>query len=359
MTGDFNVIPDDLDARPPRGDARGRADPARHPRGVAAAREPRPDRGVPRPPPRPARALQLLGLPGRRLGPEPRPPHRPFPAVARRRRPDDGTAPSRPTCAAATSRATTCRSGSTSTSERRRPPDSDTDAAGPPAPPTGAIPCAPIPLGRHDTISEIMLGTMTFGTQTAEADAHAQIEMAIDAGVTWLDTAEMYPVNPVRPETVGPDRGDHRQLDRRGATPAASASPPSIRARAARRATASRSAARRIPRAIEGSLKRLRADHVDLYQFHWPNRGSLPVPQDTGPTAPRATAPPSCRTWPIASARWSGRWSAARSAPSACRTNRAWGMARWIDQDRGDGPVRPVVAPERVLAPLPAWPTPT
>ncbi|MEP2139331.1 MAG: aldo/keto reductase, partial [Erythrobacter sp.] len=52
-------------------------------------------------------------------------------------------------------------------------------------------------------VSEYCLGTMTFGTQTDEADSHTQIEMALEAGIDFLDTAEMYPVNPILKETVG------------------------------------------------------------------------------------------------------------------------------------------------------------
>ena len=59
-------------------------------------------------------------------------------------------------------------------------------------------------LGTSDLdISRVCLGTMTFGNQTDEADAHRQIDMALAAGIDFLDTAEMYPVNPVRAETVG------------------------------------------------------------------------------------------------------------------------------------------------------------
>ena len=59
-------------------------------------------------------------------------------------------------------------------------------------------------LGRTDLeISVIGLGTMTWGTQTPEADAHAQIDMALESGVNFMDTAEMYPVNPVAVETIG------------------------------------------------------------------------------------------------------------------------------------------------------------
>ncbi|HIP23348.1 MAG TPA: aldo/keto reductase, partial [Rhodobacteraceae bacterium] len=47
------------------------------------------------------------------------------------------------------------------------------------------------------------LGTMTFGTQTPEADAHRQLDMAVEAGINLIDTAELYPVNPIAAETCG------------------------------------------------------------------------------------------------------------------------------------------------------------
>jgi aryl-alcohol dehydrogenase-like predicted oxidoreductase len=131
-------------------------------------------------------------------------------------------------------------------------------------------------LGRTDlVVSELCLGTMTYGNQTQEADAHAQMDMALDAGINFLDAAEMYPVNPVSRETIGlteeilgnwfaktgrrndwivatKHSGEGMEHVRDGA-PISSAS---------------------VPEAVEGSLKRLKTDHIDLYQLHWPNRGS-------------------------------------------------------------------------------------
>jgi aryl-alcohol dehydrogenase-like predicted oxidoreductase len=135
-----------------------------------------------------------------------------------------------------------------------------------------------VPLGPSDTISEIMLGTMTYGNQTDRADAHAQMSMAANAGVTWLDTAEMYPVLPVRAETVGLSEeivgewlADHPNA-----------------MRVATKISGAGSAARggeaigpdSIRRAVEASLKRLKVEAIDLYQFHWPNRGSFQFRQN-------------------------------------------------------------------------------
>lgn len=129
-------------------------------------------------------------------------------------------------------------------------------------------------LGSSDlNVSALALGTMTFGEQNSEADAHAQLDYAVSRGVNFIDTAEMYPVAP-RAETVhrtesyigswlkrqprdklivatkiaGPGRGfgwirNGPRIDRE-----------------------------HITAAIDGSLRRLQTDYVDLYQIHWPDR---------------------------------------------------------------------------------------
>lgn len=123
-------------------------------------------------------------------------------------------------------------------------------------------------------VTELCLGTMTFGTQTEIEDAHAQIDYALEAGLNFIDTAEMYPVNPVRAETVGKTEEIigmwHEKTGRRKewilATKQGGAGG---KARGGEPITPET-----LPKAIEGSLKRLKTDYIDLYQFHWPNRGS-------------------------------------------------------------------------------------
>jgi aryl-alcohol dehydrogenase-like predicted oxidoreductase len=123
-------------------------------------------------------------------------------------------------------------------------------------------------------VSSICLGTMTFGDQNTEEEAHSQLDYAVAHGINFIDTAEMYPVPPKadtysRTETIvgnwlksqprdkiilggkvaGPRRGMHwirngpSSLDRDN-----------------------------IRTAIEGSLKRLQTDYIDVYQLHWPER---------------------------------------------------------------------------------------
>lgn len=134
-----------------------------------------------------------------------------------------------------------------------------------------------VPLGSTgQTVSELCLGTMTWGTQTPADDAHRQMDMALAAGIDIVDTAEMYPVNPVRKETIG---GSEAILgDWNAANPARRgdyllATKISGEGGVAREGALITGAALR--ESLEGSLRRLKTDYVDLYQLHWPNRGSF------------------------------------------------------------------------------------
>lgn len=133
-----------------------------------------------------------------------------------------------------------------------------------------------IQLGQSDlNVTPICLGTMTFGEQVGQADAHAILNRALERGVNFIDTAEMYAV-PARAETAGatetiighwlaqnpslrqkivlatkvagPSRGMPWIREGAGLTPAD------------------------IVASCEGSLRRLQTDVIDLYQIHWPER---------------------------------------------------------------------------------------
>ncbi|MEM6467140.1 MAG: aldo/keto reductase, partial [Pseudomonadota bacterium] len=131
-------------------------------------------------------------------------------------------------------------------------------------------------LGRTDIeVSAFCLGTMTFGTNTSEDEGHRQLDMSLDMGIDFLDTAEMYPVNPVRKETVGLTEEiigrwiatSGRRNDYVIATKCAGENGSFVR-------EGQLVDAKIIREACEGSLRRLQTDVIDLYQLHWPNRGS-------------------------------------------------------------------------------------
>lgn len=129
------------------------------------------------------------------------------------------------------------------------------------------------PLGRTGIqVSKICLGTMTFGEQNTEAQAHEQMDYALERGVNFFDTAEMYAVPP-KPETqgltesyIGSWFAKQGQRDKVIlATKIASTGMDYIRPDANLKAD-------QIIQAVEGSLKRLQTDYIDLYQLHWPSR---------------------------------------------------------------------------------------
>jgi len=124
-------------------------------------------------------------------------------------------------------------------------------------------------------VTDICLGTMTWGEQNSEADAHAQIDWALAHGINFIDTAEMYPVPPGR-ETqgrteryIGSWLARHRA--RRGEFVLASKIAGPGRRDWIRNGETHVSA-RTIPWAIDDSLQRLQTDYLDLYQIHWPER---------------------------------------------------------------------------------------
>ncbi len=129
-------------------------------------------------------------------------------------------------------------------------------------------------LGRTDiSVSEICLGTMTWGSQNSEAEAHQQMDYALSQGVNFFDTAELYPTTPVSAETWGDTEAYiGTWLEKSGkrdkvilATKVAGPGRPYIRGG---RPTDPAG----IREALDNSLKRLKTDYVDLYQVHWPNR---------------------------------------------------------------------------------------
>ncbi|TCS38005.1 aryl-alcohol dehydrogenase-like predicted oxidoreductase [Paucimonas lemoignei] len=132
--------------------------------------------------------------------------------------------------------------------------------------------------GSNLKVSNIALGTMTWGEQNSEADAHSQLDLAIDHGVNLIDAAEMYPVPPKK-ETQGlTERYLGSWLKKSGnrdrVLVATKASGP---ARMPHQPKHIRDGINHFDRkslteALNGSLERLQTDRIDLYQLHWPDR---------------------------------------------------------------------------------------
>ena len=150
-------------------------------------------------------------------------------------------------------------------------------------------------------VTSICLGTMTWGQQNTEAEGHAQLDLAIGRGINFIDTAEMYSIPP-KAETQGStERIIGTWLKSRGGREriviASKVSGRSSNDWLRPGGKPARLDEANIRYAVEGSLKRLQTDYIDLYQLHWPDRvvslfGSggnvfrdLPRPDDSVPIA--------------------------------------------------------------------------
>ena len=132
-------------------------------------------------------------------------------------------------------------------------------------------------------VSVICLGTMTWGEQNTEAEGHQQIDYALDQGVNFLDTAEMYAIPPTettygKTETIignwlkKTKRRDDIVLATKVTGPSAERFGwlrPELNS-----GQGPDHNRKNIEMAIEGSLRRLQTDYVDLYQLHWPSRNA-------------------------------------------------------------------------------------
>ncbi|MDG1911567.1 MAG: NADP(H)-dependent aldo-keto reductase [Flavobacteriaceae bacterium] len=125
-------------------------------------------------------------------------------------------------------------------------------------------------------VSKICLGTMTWGRQNNEAEGHAQMDYALERGVNFFDTAELYPVPPRQEEQGDTERfigtwfkktGNREKIILASKIAGPSGFTQHIR-------TDKSFSKQTIDAAIEGSLKRLQTDYIDLYQIHWPERNT-------------------------------------------------------------------------------------
>ena len=123
-------------------------------------------------------------------------------------------------------------------------------------------------------VSTYCLGTMTFGETTSEEDGHYQLDESIASGINFIDTAEMYPTCPLRPETTGDTEiivGNWIKKNQSKRSSIVLATKVSGKGyKAVRNGEGIKATSVKI--AIEGSLKKLQTDYIYLYQLHWPNR---------------------------------------------------------------------------------------
>lgn len=190
-----------------------------------------------------------------------------------------------------------------------------------------------IALGRSGIeVTNWCLGTMTFGTHTKQDDASRQLDMALDAGINFMDTAEMYPVNPVAKETVGMTEetignwieSSGRRSEYILATKVSGPNGGFFRDGQSFNGD-------NISQAIEDSLRRLKTDYIDLYQLHWPERGSYHFRQNWD-----FAAKPNNRQKTLD--HMAGVLTALQKAVDAGKirafglsNESAWGTTRWID----------------------------
>lgn len=135
-------------------------------------------------------------------------------------------------------------------------------------------------LGRSDlAVTKVCLGTMTFGEQNTELEAHAQLDYAVERGINFIDTAELYPVPPSEATYGSTERFIGSWLKARGnraslvlASKIAGPNGNQAWIRGARHNLDPVN----VRAAVEASLGRLQTDYLDLYQVHWPSR-NVPI----------------------------------------------------------------------------------
>ena len=197
------------------------------------------------------------------------------------------------------------------------------------------------PLGHTGLmVSELCLGSMTWGSQNTAAEGHAQIDRALEAGVNFVDTAEMYPVNPIRAETVGRSeqiigewfaKGGQRDRMILASKHSGAGFPHAREGAPISSAT--------IAETVDGNLRRLKTDYIDLYQFHWPTRGSYMFRQNW-------MYDPSAQDKAATLAHMEDALSALQKLMDAGKirafglsNESAWGTAQWLRKsEEGHGP---------------------
>lgn len=183
----------------------------------------------------------------------------------------------------------------------------------------------------------LCLGSMTWGSsQNTAAEGREQISMALANGLNFIDTAEMYPVNPISAETQGDSERvigswikENGQRDKLLiATKITGNGLDWIRNGGAITPDS-------IDEAIEGSLKRLETDYVDIYQLHWPNRGSYHFRQNWAYKAPKHSADVAEDHFAAVAEHLDKLVQAGKIRHWGLSNESAWGMGKWINHSAG------------------------
>lgn len=198
-------------------------------------------------------------------------------------------------------------------------------------------------LGRTDlSVSKICLGTMTWGQQNTEEEAHAQLDLAFSSGVNFLDTAELYPIPP-KAETQGRTEsyiGNWMQA-RKNRDQVIVAT--KVVGRTAndwfRGGRPSKLVRTDIFDAVEKSLAKLKTDYIDLYQIHWPERqvkwGSNPNHIGNTPPERDADETPIAETLAV----FDELVKAGKIRHLGLSNESSWGVMRFVaESDKGVGP---------------------
>ena len=124
-------------------------------------------------------------------------------------------------------------------------------------------------------VSKICLGTMTWGKQNTEAEGHEQMDYAFDQGVNFFDTAELYPIPPHADRYADTEKIIGTWFKKSGnRDKIVLASKIAGKAEFTKFIRTTGFTRQSITEALEGSLKRLQTDYIDLYQLHWPDRNT-------------------------------------------------------------------------------------
>lgn len=191
-------------------------------------------------------------------------------------------------------------------------------------------------------VSKICLGSMTWGQQNTEAEGHAQLDLALDRGVNFIDTAELYSIPP-RPETQGSTERIIGSWLKRSGRRADIVLASKVVGRTAnewfRGGRPSKLVRADIMDAVEKSLARLGTDCLDLYQIHFPERrvpwGSSPTRVGEWPAQRDADETPIAETLAV----FADLVKAGKIRHFGLSNESAWGVMRFLfESEKGTGP---------------------